>query len=608
MNPLFKEEVEATLNGNLDGIVDERLSPRKSISSGYESRCNSSSDSSSCTECEEKRVKKSAASVKRESRLSKQNKSEKKKKKEEFKKWESESNKKPSEELQSNQSNLKRRTARLKNVYPTGPFNLSPIPEGRIDCSIPPPIWPRFEESLANNRENYSVGIEVPARIYHNGSTNPVNFMFKYNERYPKCCYERTRLFSNYFDRKAHIYNSLSLKTEYENNWIECSKVQVKESNSFQSVEGNGKSSNDGGTGFPSEGSVDKLFVDRNELTQEVLRDLANLIAYAMTKKNSLPLDSFLKSLADSIQKSLEILSQTDNEDDLQIFCDNLDRNKYLSKMFAALLSRNGIDKIPFSRTGDENDKSGVDTNELTQELEKLSRKTINSNEELTSYKLNNIKDEIYSCGSEGKHSSSSSSGCKDLYMSSNSSSSAGKDNVFSASSFESVRERDKPYQKNDKSSEESDEKKSDEKREEESLLNLIHHQRDFSSSSAESAFGSSDISPPSSDSSSAKGVLNPVFLHENIYSVPKSVRNAIICESYKRTKNEDCGSIRNCGSSAFEKLISAKRKTSHDSQMEELGPLAYSDEGKTRLSTVVATAKVDKTVLKKVEHPYYVS
>ncbi|KAK6643477.1 hypothetical protein RUM43_004982 [Polyplax serrata] len=611
VNPLFNEDhCEDELNGNSNGTLDQRLSPRKSISSGYESRCNSSSDSSSCTECDEGKVKKPVVPVKREKRLTKLSKSDKKKRGEHAEKKDTGQEQKVVEEtLRNSSSSPKRKPARVKNVPGTGSSVLSPIPEGKIDCSIPPPIWPRYEEGNMEKREIDKLReAELPGRIFHNGTTNPVNFMFKYNERYPKSRgFDGNRILFNYLDKKA---NSRSIKSEYEQNWVECCLNQCGESNkSFvHDKEDGGKSLDDSGKGHTPDSTLERLSIDRNEMTQEVLRDLAGLIAYAMSRKNSPSLESILKNLAESIQKSLEVLSQTETEDNFKILCDNLNHNKYLSKLLTALVTT----PHQVQRPSEDGKNVGVDTNELSLKLQKLSKtKGRNSPDELSPYRLDNLKEDVYSSGSEGKNSSSSSSGCKDLYMSSNSSTSAGKDNVFIPSSFESIRDRDKVFRKSEKSSDEEPESKGsgDEvNRSGDNRLTLIHHQREFSSSSAESAFGSSDSSPPASDSSSGNGVLNPVFLHENIYSVPKSMRNAIICDSFSRTKNADCGSVRNCGSSAFEKLISAKRKTSHDSQMEDLGPLTYADEGKTRLSTVVATAKVDNTVLKKVEHPYYVS
>lgn len=613
------------MKAHSDESSDQRLSPRKSISSGYESRFNSSSDSSSCTECDDKHFKKPIASVKREKRLTKQSKTEKKKRGD-YDKWENVSSNQIYEEEEqekNNSSNLKRRSRRIKNGTTTGPpSNLSPIPEGKVDCSIPPPIWPRVKNDPTKINDDVCVDIEErPSRTYHNGTTNPVNFIFKYNERYPTGRYERTRMFEKHcFGKKTNFSNGFSsIKTEYEHNWVECCQNQCGGPSCFQDIE-------DGDKNvikiLHSENSLENLpRLSKNELAEEVLRDLANLIAFAMSSRNSLSLGNLLKSLADSIQKSLDAFSQAETGEDLRILSENLHRNKYLSKILSALLNHEGIQNIFIPRSNDD-DKNEIESSGTSRDLEKYTKKKFirKSNQELNSYKLNSSKDDIYSSGSERKNSTSSSSGCKDLYMSSNSSSSAGKDNVFSASSSsDSTVDRDKPYEKtDDPSSPEIVKKKTEEEGkcpgdddDDDNILKRIHHEHDFSSSSGESAFGSSDISPPPSDSSSAKDILNPVFLHEDIYSVPKSMRNAIIGKSLGgRTKNADCDSVRNCGSSAFEKLISAKRKTSHDScQLDDIGPLSsYIDEGKTRLSTAITSAKVDNTILKKVEHPYYVS
>lgn len=607
MNPLFTEEggklsAEAPIQKNT-GAVDLRLSPRKSISSGYESRCNSSSDSSSCTETDDKRFKRPINCTKREKRLAKQIKSEKKKKID-FDKNDILLISKSAQEF-SFIPPQKRQPRRYQHALPTGLSNLSPIPEGKIDCSIPPPIWPRFESASFEKVENASSNDKVcSSRKYHNGTTNPVNFVFKYDEKYPKCQRELRRSTWNYINKETGISGELSVKSEYEQNWVECSKDHCKGQSCFRNGEKTRKSSDDSGSGQSSQSTLERLSVDKYQLTQEVLKDLTSLITYSMTKKNCLSIDCFLKNLADSIQKSLETICQTENEDNLKTLCDNLNRNKYLSKILTILLFHDEHHNVPPSITSDDNESKSV----LEVELKKLPKNSINKNEEIILYNLNNLKEDIYSSGSESKNSSSSSSGCKDLYLSSNSSS-AEKDNVLSVSGYDSDQDRNKSYINVEKSSEEKKEKEKQEKGEnEEGGRSMIHHQRDFSSSSADSTFGFSDSSPPSSESSSGKGVLNPVFLHENIYSIPKSTRNAIICDSFNRIKDADNGPFGNCGSSAFEKLISAKRKTSYDSQTEELGHDSYEKDAKTRLPTVLASSKVDSSILKKIEHPYYVS
>lgn len=506
VNPLYKEEEheeeeETTLDENSDGTADQRSSPRKSVSSGYESRCNSSSESSSCTECENE-IDKKSINTKREKRITKSLNNKNKKKTAESA---TEEYDKPGE--------LKDVKNKYKNGSPPGSSNLSPIPEGKVDCSIPPPIWPRCEENCSH-RGGQSLDDHVPGRtFFHDGTTNPVNFVFKYNEGYPRCSYGA---------KKVSV-------SEYERNWKEFTNRDRL----------HGKGVDDSGKGSTPESTME----NRKEFTHEVLRDLANLIAYAMSKTSPLSIQEIMKTLSESIQKSLEVLSQTESDDSIKKLCSSLSY------------------------------KNGIDTRELAAQLQKL-------------------KDRTYSSGSE--RNSSSSSGCKDIYISSNSSS---KDGVYSSSS--SVHERQKIFHR-DKPKEK-----------------VIHHQRDCSSSSAESAFGYSDSSPtPPSDSSSsgkASGLLNPVFIHEDIYSVPKSVRNTIICDTLNRTNTESIKNNANaadCGSSAFAKLISAKRKISIESRTEDVGPLKIDEEeggGKIiTISTTATSIKVDNTVFKKVEHPYY--
>ncbi|KAL0278706.1 UNVERIFIED_CONTAM: hypothetical protein PYX00_000451 [Menopon gallinae] len=478
VNPLFKEErsperkVEGpAVDDNSDENADQRLSPRKSISSGYESRCNSSSESSSCTECESKAVKKPASSQKREKRWTRQ-----------AKKRNSDHDSSDVTALKSpGSAPLKRRSRKYKNGSPPGSSNLSPIPEGKIDCSIPPPIWPRFGTEASETARDTQVPGAMP---FHDGTTNPLNFMYKYNEKYPKCCNGSSRSLWNYFDEKGQLSGAISVKTEYEHNWIECCRNQCNDSYLAKSADDGEK-----GTGTLERPS-------RNaQLTRDLLRDLANLVSYAMKRKNVLSVEEILMTLSESIQKSLDLLSKADAAEELR----------------------------------DEK------------------------------------RDDIYSSGSEGKTSNEYSSGTE-------------KDAYGPVRGFEE--KKDKPGEG----------------------AGLIYHQRECSSSSTESGFCFSDSSPtPSSDSSSneqGRGVPNPLFLYDSVYGVPKSVRDAIVCDSRDRTSDAfKDAAARDCGSSAFVKLISAKRKVSGT---DETGPLTE-QEGDN-------SVKVDNNILKKVEHPYYVS
>lgn len=629
------------------------MSPRKSVSSGYESRCNSSSESSSCTECENEISKKPITVKQREKRPTKSVKNDKKKKSAEYEKPGEGNyglktfNQDFVENLLSINSSTKKKSNKYKNGSPSGSSNLSPIPEGKVDCSIPPPIWPRCEENCSHG-DVKSLANHVPCRsLFHDGTTNPVNFMYKYNEKYPRCSNGPSRTLWEYFDKCGYFSNSV--KTEYEHNWKEYTRNQCNNQNCMSDhdyLPNSGKSRADSGKGSTAESTMERQS-DKTAFTQEVLRDLANLIAFAMSRKNSLSLNEIMKTLSDSIQKSLEVLSQTESDDSLKKLCKSLSHTQNLNQVSKALSISSSIEEIePPSviEDGKNSHKNGICTIELAAQLQKLQDEANlkKRSDDYNIYEIRPVKDDIYSSESEGKGSTSSSSGCKDIYISSNSSS-AGKDGVYSSSSFGSIHERQKIFHREKSGeiyntlnsvrggidsqikSQEMINKESNSlpRRNQKSRtiekcpssdsdVSLIHHQRECSSSSVESTFGYSDSPPtPSFDLSSGQvsGVLNPVFVHDDIYSVPKSVRNTIICETLSRTNDPIKNTAsRNCGSSAFAKLISAKRKISIESRTEEIGPLNLQEEGKIEVSTTATSIKVDNTILKKVEHPYYVS
>lgn len=449
MNPLYTEEASLSADRGQD-------SPRKSVSSGYESRGNSSSDSSSSAECNSK--------PKREKRP-------KQKKRE-----------KPNElignVLAANYSSIKRRPKKISHGSPNGTSHLSPIPEGQIDISIPPPIWPRC------------AGCQMPLQRVHSGITDPLNFIHRYNERFPATSNFRVQFLKEVAeDHPRH---------EYQHNWEECFRIQFEKHKQTVCRDGMGQQS---GTSSTTQSSPRQSRLPKqNELSQNILHDLATLLSQVMAQKNALSAEEVLLAVSHSLQRSLNTQTPAPTV------------------------------KGEFILYGSQ-------------------------------------KDDVYS--------TSSSSGCKDIYVASSSSSSAGS-YADRLKFFRRQKEEEVYHADVEKSSEGE---MGDSKR--------VHHQRDLSSSSIDSA---SSFSPQSSSSGK---VGNPVFLPDEIYSVPISERNVLTRDSVAKSALNSPGA--QCGSSAYEKLISAKRKVSDCVPKD--APLAASKPcGKA------------STILKKVEHPYYVS
>lgn len=431
VNPIYSEEASLPADRGQD-------SPRKSVSSGYESRGNSSSDSSpECTSKPKKRAK------------------QERKKRE-----------KPNElignVLAANYSSIKRRPKKLSNGSPNGPSHLSPIPEGQIDLSIPPPIWPRC------------AGCQMPLQRVHSGITDPLNFIHRYNERFPATSNFRVQFLKEVAeDHPRH---------EYQHNWEECFRIQFEKHKQAVCGDGVGRQS---GASSTTQGSP-RQSRHPNELSQSILHDLANLLSQVMAQKNALSAEEVLLAVSQSLQRSL---------------------------------------------------------NSPTVKGEFLL-----------------YKDDVYS--------TSSSSGCKDIYVASSSSSSAGS--LADRLKFFQRQKEEEVYH--------ADVEKSSEG---EMCDKRVHHQRDLSSSSIDST---SSFSPQSSSS-------GKVFLPDEIYSVPSSEINVITCDSKIGKSALSPGA--QCGSSSYEKLISAKRKVSECAPKEA--------------SASKACGKAP-TILKKVEHPYYVS
>jgi len=158
-------------------------------------------------------------------------------------------------------------------------------------------------------------------------------------------------------------------------------------------------------------------------------------------------------------------------------------------------------------------------------------------------------------CQKEDNYSTSSSSGCKDLYVGS------------SSSSIGSLADRVARYRT---------------QKEEE-----VYHGDVEKSSGSEGHHHHRDLSSSSMDSTSS---FSPSTAHEELYSVPGITGHGIVCE-VKSARSS------NCGSSDYEKLISAKRKVSDFEKGCDEEPKEEPPPG----------GKVT-TVLQKVEHPYYVS
>lgn len=336
----------------------------------------------------------------------------------------------------------------------------------------------------------------MPLQRVHNGTTDPQNFIHKYNEHFP----------SNFRIQFLEEVGENHPRHEYQHNWEECFRIQVEKHRKRVHRMAMG--------GESDQSSTTHSTLERHsrqpkhpELSQGILQDLAMFLSQVMTQKSSLSSEEILLTVSESIQRSLHAQKNTP---------------------------------------------------------------TVKG--EFILYGSQSPREDVYS--------TSSSSGCKDIYTAS------------SSSSVDSVAERLKIYRRHkEEEVYHGDAEKSSEG--EGAMRHHHHHQRDLSSSSMDS---SSSFSPQSL--ASGKATSTNMFLHEEIYSVPSSVRNMLACDPAPSPNSAKSVDSAECGSSAYEKLISAKRKVSDctPQHIEAAAPV------------ITSCGTKGPTILKKVEHPYYVS